>query len=73
MEEKLYEDNSYEELLPLIIKIRKEGGTFWGKFTCKRCGSRQTFEEENRLFTRGKCEECGYISKLDKWGLLVLF
>jgi len=66
-------DQSYRELLPKMKQILECGGSFWGKFTCGHCGSRQTFEEGNLLFTSGKCEECGETTLLNRWGLIALF
>lgn len=65
-------DLSYEELEPMLMEILEKGGVFWGKFDCAKCGARQTFDEPNRLFTHGKCEECGHVTILNKWGLLTL-
>lgn len=66
-------DRTYEELEPFLKNILAVGGCFWGKFTCQGCGSRQTFERKNLLFTQGICEECGYTSELKKWGFMALF
>ena len=66
-------DKTYEELLPIMTEVLEGGNVFWAKFTCGFCGSRQTFEEKNCLFTSGKCEECEETTLLSKWGLTVLF
>lgn len=66
-------DQTYEELEVQLLTVLSQGGTFWGKFTCSHCGTRQTFEESNKLFTSGICEECEGETKLDKWGVMVLF
>ena len=66
-------DKTYEELLPIITEILEGGNTFWAKFTCGHCGSRQIFEEKNCLFTSGRCEECNGLTVLSKWGLTALF
>jgi hypothetical protein len=42
----------------------EQGHTIYQKFTCYRCGSRQTMAEPNVLFHEGKCEECGAITNL---------
>ena len=36
------------------------GHTVHQKFTCARCGTRQTMAIPNVFFERGQCEECGY-------------
>ena len=66
------EDKTYDELLPQLEEILAVGGTFWAKFTCGHCGSRQTFEEKNLLFTSGQCEECEGVTLLTKWGITAL-
>jgi hypothetical protein len=42
----------------------RAGHTVHQKFTCGRCGTRQTMAEPNRFFTSGKCEECGHVTDL---------
>lgn len=65
-------DKPYKDLHLMLNRVLDHGGTFWGKFTCGHCGSRQTFEVPNAIFTSGKCEECGEVTKLRKWGVTVL-
>jgi hypothetical protein len=43
-------------------RARKLGGTFYLKFTCLHCGSRQTIEEPNSFYPSGRCEECNGVS-----------
>jgi PHP family Zn ribbon phosphoesterase len=38
------------------------------QFNCAACGTKQTMEEPNVLHTAGKCEECGAITNLRKYG-----
>lgn len=40
------------------------GHSFFQKFTCEQCGSRQMMEEENVWFETGRCEECGHITSI---------
>lgn len=49
-------------------KILKGGGTFWMKFTCEHCGTRQTCEEKNKLFYFAHCEECSEITNTKEKG-----
>ena len=65
-------DKTYAELEPQCLEILAAGGTFHAKFTCKHCGARQTFETPNQFYTQGQCEECGKVSDLDKYGLIVV-
>lgn len=65
-------DQKFEELEPKLLEVLATGGTFWGKFTCEDCGSRQTFEQKEKLFTSGICEECGHETQLSRWGFIAL-
>jgi hypothetical protein len=38
------------------------------QFNCANCGIKQTMPDANVLYTAGKCEECGAITNLRKYG-----
>lgn len=63
-------------MLPELIQKADEaieaGFTVYIKFTCEKCGSRQTFEKSNTLFLKGKCEECGHITNIKKGGMFIM-
>lgn len=62
-------DLPWLELLRLARKtLRNPRATVFGKWTCQGCGSRQTFEEANRIYTSGICEECHHETSLLKHG-----
>ena len=44
--------------------LMNEGHTIHQKFTCHRCGTRQTISEANKFFTKGECEECGAVTNI---------
>lgn len=46
----------------------KEGHSIHQKFTCGRCGARQTMAEPNKFFIKGQCEECGSETDLEASG-----
>jgi hypothetical protein len=46
----------------------KMGWDVYQKFTCDKCGSRQTMPTPNAFFTLGNCEECGYQTNIEKKG-----
>jgi transcription elongation factor Elf1 len=46
----------------------KMGHTIHQKFTCARCGVRQTISEPNKFFTKGVCEECGHETDIEAQG-----
>ena len=51
---------------------RNNGWDVHFKFTCGRCGERLTLQEPNTLYEYGECFTCGYETKLDKVGFLVV-
>jgi hypothetical protein len=62
-------DLPWTELVNKAMKLlRNPRVTLFGKWTCRGCGSRQTFEEHDRLFTSGICEECGFETSLVEHG-----
>jgi DNA-directed RNA polymerase subunit RPC12/RpoP len=44
------------------------GAQIFYKFTCAKCGSRQTFSEPNTLYPWGDCEECGSRTEVTEGG-----
>lgn len=38
------------------------------QFICAHCGVKQTMDTPNRMFTSGKCEECGKLTDIVKDG-----
>jgi ribosomal protein L40E len=52
-------DHPFDEVAREAEAWAKAGHTIFQKFTCGRCGSRQTIAEPNRFFMFGQCEECG--------------
>jgi ribosomal protein S27E len=53
-------DLPWHELVERLTAVLKQGNaTVYVKFTCQGCGSRQTFDRPNVLYTSGLCEECG--------------
>ena len=66
-------DLPVSELLRRADEIIEKGGMVLFKFTCGKCGARQTFEEPNTLFVRGECEECGHITLISEGGFMAVF
>jgi rRNA maturation protein Nop10 len=52
-------DFPFDDVAREAVAWMKKGHTIFQKFTCARCGSRQTMSEPNRFFMRGRCEQCG--------------
>jgi predicted nucleic acid-binding Zn ribbon protein len=38
------------------------------QFNCAACGVKQTIDDPNVLYTHGKCEDCGAVTNLRKYG-----
>jgi len=57
-------DHPFDEVAMQAEQIIHAGGIVYFKFTCQKCGARQTFDVPNKLYTHGNCEECGTTSSL---------
>ena len=57
-------DHPFYEVAEKAHEQMCRGHSIHQKFTCQRCGSRQTMAEANKLFEKGECEECGGITDL---------
>lgn len=58
------DDHPFFEVAEQALAMMNEGHTVHQKFTCCRCGTRQTIGEANKFFTKGQCEECGAITNI---------
>jgi ribosomal protein S27E len=56
-----------EEVDTLLKRYPGRAQVFF-KFTCVGCGTRQMFDEPNKLYTTGSCEECGAVTDLQEKG-----
>jgi hypothetical protein len=45
-----------------------EGWTTFQQFNCAHCGVKQTMDDANVFHKKGKCEECGQITDIEKDG-----
>jgi hypothetical protein len=45
------------------------GSKVYFKFTCEKCGARQTFDQPNIAYKSGSCEECGYVTNIEETGM----
>jgi len=50
------------QTIAVMENVIKHGAEAYLKFTCLHCGSRQTMEKANSMYTSGECEECKGIS-----------
>jgi hypothetical protein len=63
-----YNDYPLHDIAQSVQRLINDGATVYQKFTCDKCGSRQTIEEPNRLFASGTCEACGHTTDIVKRG-----
>lgn len=63
-----YNDYPLDDLAITMQDAIYKGGRAYLKFTCIACGSRQTIDEANKLYTTGRCEECHAITDIQKRG-----
>jgi hypothetical protein len=61
-------DFPFELVAAKADTLIEQGAKVYFKFTCQRCGSRQTFDIPNVLYKEGSCEECGAITDLTEHG-----
>jgi len=66
-------DLPVNKLLEKADEAIEKGATVFFKFTCEKCGARQTFEKPNTFFVKGECEECGYITEIHEGGFMAMF
>lgn len=63
------DDYPFMEVARQLEKVHLlQGHDFYQKFTCQGCGARQTMDQKNRLYTTGKCEECGHVTDIERAG-----
>ena len=48
-------------------KVR-QGWTVYQQFSCAGCGAKQTMEDKNVFHHKGRCEECGHITDIERDG-----
>jgi DNA-directed RNA polymerase subunit RPC12/RpoP len=49
-------------------KKMEEGWTVYQQFNCAKCGTKQTMPDEDKFYKRGRCEECGHETDIEKDG-----
>lgn len=60
-----YTDYPWDEVVEAAERLIKEkGATLHQKFTCEKCGSRQTMAVPNVFYVQGECEECGFVTDI---------
>jgi hypothetical protein len=68
MSEVKYNDYPVQDCLRDANKLIERGAMVYQKFTCDKCGSRQTIDIPNTFYAKGQCEECSHITDIEKKG-----
>ena len=63
-----YNDYPFDEICKAVEEKIKQGVKCFQKFTCEKCGSRQTIDEPNTFYTEGECEECKHVTNIKERG-----
>jgi transcription elongation factor Elf1 len=57
-------DHPIHDCIKTASELISQGHEIYQKFTCDKCGSRQTIDEPNKFYATGQCEECGHITDM---------
>lgn len=68
-----FNDYNFDDVAEQMSNAMKNGADVYQKWTCSNCGSRQTMEQKNKLYTSGKCEECGTVTQITKCNWMAHF
>jgi len=49
-------------------ELMLKGAHVYEQFNCANCGVKQTMDTPNQWFTKGVCEECGYVTDIEQDG-----
>lgn len=63
-----YNDHPFDEVCEVVEELAKKGVQCYQKFTCAKCGARQTMEEAIVFYTEGSCEECKHVTNIKERG-----
>lgn len=63
-------DFDFKVICDTVDKMLKEypDRRFYQKFTCDGCGVRQTMAVANVFYKHGKCQECDFITNIERNG-----
>jgi hypothetical protein len=63
-----FNDYPFNEVCRTAEEKMQQGFDVYQKFTCAKCGSRQTIDTPNIFHKLGRCEECKHITNIEKRG-----
>jgi hypothetical protein len=58
----------FYECVEAIEPMLNRGANIFQQFNCAKCGTKQTMADKNIFYKRGKCEECGAVTDIEKDG-----
>jgi hypothetical protein len=61
-------NHPFDQVTAKAEQLVQQGALVFQKFSCEKCGSRQTIDEPNTFFTKGSCEVCGHITDIRATG-----
>lgn len=61
-------DYPFDDVVKAADLVIQNGGMIFVKFSCQKCGARQTFDVPNTFYVTGSCEDCGAITDLQEHG-----
>lgn len=57
-------DHPVHECMRSAQELIDQGHEVYQKFTCEKCGSRQTISDPNTFYASGQCEECKHVTNI---------
>lgn len=58
----------FYEVTAQANRLIREGADTYQQFNCAHCGVKQTMPDANVFHTKGKCEECGGVTDIERDG-----
>lgn len=65
-------DGPLEDIVREAEVLRQQGYMCFQRFTCEKCGTRQTMDEPAKFYTHGGCEECKHVTHLKQCGFMAI-
>lgn len=67
-----YNDLPFIECVEIAEDLVQKGYVVFQKFTCGKCGQRLAMDKSNAFYTSGSCDKCGYVTKIEKCGFILI-
>jgi hypothetical protein len=59
----------FDEVVAEADELIGRGATVFQKFTCEKCGARQTIDVPNVFYKQGSCQECAHVTDCYRTGI----